>query len=537
MGQLEAIDLYDADIKASDDLSAPDMFKVITHMGPSNVEADNELPIYAFLQAYNLKSLVLPKSCTKINTRALQQCEALETLVLGDDLVDFDWSALDDDVMLTRLYIMAKQKPEMTQDNWLVRQLYNNYNPTFDAFYVRPSLYKEYLNDPAYTKDLQRTNLISKGVFDDDDSFAAFAQHAAATKDDLAGVTSVEGWFDAHSGAKNLTPLQYTSVDSLSKATLAPLAQLEKLVMPATLSAIEDGIFENNKNLRYVDFLQCKNNEFIASLRMDLDDKKGINLEKTLVYMPAAYGDGGEDNLVVEYNGKLKCVKFVLQDSLDYMVPHSFEAEQVINTRPLAISNIPYTVCLPYKVYVPTGAKAYKLSDRDGNKLVFTEEEDEMEAMKPYLLNVEGDKSLKGDPVTLNAYIYGTQIIPSNTEVRVQQDDAPGYSMRGTFSAISNAEAADLGAYILQSDGDWHPVSTSNQKASILPFRAYLLPSARNAMSRIGMQLGDNATGIDSYTTIDRDGTERTYDLQGRRIDARSAKGVVIINGRKVIKK
>jgi hypothetical protein len=177
------------------------------------------------------------------------------------------------------------------------------------------------------------------------------------------------------------------------------------------------------------------------------------------------------------------------------------------------------------------------LSDRDGNKLVFTEEEDEMEAMKPYLLKVEGDKSLKGDPVTLNAYIYGTQIIPSNTEVRVQQDDAPGYSMRGTFSAISNAEAADLGAYILQSDGDWHPVSTSNQKASILPFRAYLLPSARNAMSRIGMQLGDNATGIDSYTTIDRDGTERTYDLQGRRIDARSAKGVVIINGRKVIKK
>ena len=229
--------------------------------------------------------------------------------------------------------------------------------------------------------------------------------------------------------------------------------------------------------------------------------------------------------------------EYSLIDSLDYMVPYSFEVEVINNDRKLEVSDIPYTVCLPYNMYVPRGAKAYKLSERDGNKLVFTEETDEMQAMHPYLLKVEGNKGVYTGPVTLDEPGYGPQTIPSNTEVRVQQDDAPGYSMRGTFSAISNAEAADLGAYILQSDGDWHPVSTSNQKASILPFRAYLLPSARNAMSRIGMQLGDNATGIDSFTTIDTDGTERTYDLQGRRIDARNAKGVVIINGRKVIKK
>ena len=537
MGQLEAIDLYDADIKASDDLSAPDMFKVITHMGPSNVEADNELPIYAFLQAYNLKSLVLPKTCTKINTRAMQQCEALETLVLGDDLVDFDWSALDDDVMLTRLYIMAKQKPEMTQDNWVVRQLYNNYNPTFDAFYVRPSLYNEYLNDPAYTKDLQRTNLISKGEFDDDDSFCAFAKHAAATKDDLAGVTSVEGWFDAHPGAKNLTPLKYTSVDSLSKATLAPLTLLEQMAMPAMLTAMEDKLFENNKKLRYVDFLQCKDDNLIHSLAYTGMEEMGLNREKTLLYMPASYGYTGEDNVVVAGADKMHAQKYYLQDSLDYMVPYSFEVEVINNDRKLEVSDIPYTVCLPYSTSVPRGAKAYKLSDRDGNKLVFTEEENEMVALHPYLLKVEGNNGVYTGPVTLDAYGFGPQTLPSNTDVRMQQDDAPGYSMRGTLNTITNAEAADLGAYILQSDGDWHPVSTSSQKASILPFRAYLLPSARSAMSRIGMQLGDNATGIDSYTTIDQDGTERTYDLQGREINARNAKGVVIINGRKVIKK
>ena len=543
MGRLEAIDLYDADIKKTDHLSAPDMFRAINHMGPSDVENDNELPIYALLQGYSLKSLVLPKTCTKINTRALQQCEALETLVLGDNLVDFDWSALDDDAMLTRLYIMAKKKPAMTQDNWLVRQLYNNYNPTFDAFYVRPSLYNEYLSDRDYTHNLLRTNLISKGVFDDDDSFCAFAQHAAATQDDLAGVDNVEGWFDSHPGAKNLTPLQYTSVDSLSKATLAPLTQLEQLTMPSTLNAIEDGIFEKNKNLRYVDFLQCDSTQFIASLHSKLADKKGINFEKTLVYMPAAYGETGENNLIVKSDGSLghlNCARFILQDSLDYMVPHTFETEEVVNRRQLKVAKAPYTVCLPYRMFVPTGAKAYKLSQREANRLVFTEVVERMEPMQPYLLKVEGGKSLNNEPVTLNEGTYPLQTIPSNSDVRIQQDDAPGYSLRGTFKAIGNKEAADLGAYILQSDGDWHPVKTSNQKADIRPFRAYLLPSARNAGARITMSLVDNdeeATGIDTIETIDQDGTSRYYDLQGREIDARSAKGIVIRNGKTVIKK
>ena len=541
MGQLEAIDLYDADIKASDDLAAPDMFKVITQQGDSYIHSDNELPSYAFLQAYNLKSLVLPKTCTKIYTRALQQCEALETLVLGDDLVDFNWSSLDDDAMLTRLYIMAKKKPKMDVDAWLIRQLHNNYNPTFDAFYVRPSLYNDYLSDRAYTHDLQRTNLISKGVFDDDDSFCAFARHAAATQDDLAGIADVKGWFDAHPGAKNLTPLKYTSIDSLKTATVEKLTQLECIALPKTLKDVDKNVFQKNTKMRYVDFLQCSDADLLKSLRYGAQSNLGLNEERTLVYMSAAYDNIGETNVIVNKDGQFKTEKFHLIDSLDYLVPYAFEANQIANTRKLAVSKVPHTVCLPYSMALPAGAVAYQLSKRDANKLVFEEvTSSNIEALHLYLVVVDGNQAQgQVDHITLDSYKHGApQPVPASTGIRMEQDDVPGYSIRGTLKAISNKEAADLGAYILQSDGKWHPVTTAKTEGRILPFRAYLLQSARHGAAPIEMSLissNGNVTGIDTIETIDRNGNSRYYDLQGREIDGSSAKGLVIKNGKKVI--
>ena len=541
MGRLEAIDLYDANIKKTNDLSAPDMFRVITHMGHNDVEKDNELPIYAFLQAYNLKSLILPKTCTKIKTRALQQCEALETLVLGDDLVDFDWSALDDDASLTRLYIMAKKKPKLDVDCWLVRQLYNNYNPTFDAFYVRPSLYNDYLSDRAYTHELQRTNLISKGVFDDDDSFCAFARHAAATQDDLAGIADVKGWFDAHPGAKNLTPLKYTSIDSLKTATVEKLTQLECISLPKTLKDVDKNVFQKNTKMRYVDFLQCQDANLMSSLRYGAQSNLGLNEERTLVYMPAAYDNIGETNVIVDKGCQFKTEKFHLIDSLDYLVPYAFEANQIANTRKLAVSKVPHTVCLPYSMALPAGAVAYQLSKRNANKLVFEEvTSSNIEALHLYLVVVDG-KQAQGqvDHITLDSYKSGApQPVPASTGIRMEQDDVPGYSIRGTLKAISNKEAADLGAYILQSDGKWHPVTTAKTEGRILPFRAYLLQSARRGAAPIEMSLissNGDVTGIDTIQTIDRNGNSRYYDLQGREIDGRSAKGLMIKNGKKVI--
>jgi hypothetical protein len=200
----------------------------------------------------------------------------------------------------------------------------------------------------------------------------------------------------------------------------------------------------------------------------------------------------------------------------------------VENTRTLAKSDVPYSICLPYDLPIPAGAKAYKLSGRSTNELIFTETLETLEALQPYLIwTTDGDASLNTDAAD----------IPANGARTVgQQDDAPGYSIRGTLVGISNAEAAELGAYTLQSDGLWHPVKNDTDEhraARILPYRAYLLESFRSGTRALGMSLED-ATGITQFRTIDNDGTARIYDLSGRQLST-PVKGVNIINSKKVI--
>ena len=191
-------------------------------------------------------------------------------------------------------------------------------------------------------------------------------------------------------------------------------------------------------------------------------------------------------------------------------------------------------MCVPYKMNVPAYARAYTLSDRDGNTLVFKEVTGELEALKPYLVKVVGNKRLRKNSTTLNTNI--AQTIPaSGLNTYSKNVDSFGYSLRGALETIDNETAANLGAYILQSDGDWHPVGSSTdaeKKAAILPFRAYLLPSAHHANERISMMLED-ATDIDSFETIDEDGTHRYYDLNGRELPGKPANGIYIHNGKK----
>ena len=564
MGKLEYLDLYDANLVKSDWTVATDAyykwFTKYSSYKMAHISEDNTFPTYGLLQAYNLKTLILPKSCTKMDLYGLLECEGLEVLVIGDKMEDFNWSALDNDAMLTRLYILSEKKTQMTDQPWVLREFANNYNPTFDGFYVRPSLYQEYLKDQNYTQNMQRTNLISKGEFEEDELFLAFAAHGAATQDDLANVTSVGGWFSQHPGITDLTPLGYTIIDSLKTADIAPLTSLKKVTLPVTLTVLEDNVFKNATGLRYVDMLMCDSTNVIADVKARGLSRIGIDSLQTLVYLPHTYGTPDGTNLVVATTpgssattpggspsgtATLAAKTFRLVDGKDYCVPYAFTAESVVNSRTLPTSAVPYTVCLPYEFNVPAYSRAYELTDRDGSTLTFTEVAagTKLQALKPYLVKVVGNKRLRKNSTTLNTSI--AQTIPANGGATFgQQVDVLGYSLRGTLSAISNAEAAELGAYILQSDGDWHPVvattpdgSPSGTAASVLPFRAYLLPSARNAARSIGMSLVNDTTGIDTIETVDADGTRRYYDLTGRELPGKPAKDMYIYNGKKYVNK
>lgn len=529
LGQLEYIDLYDADIEPTGYMTDATQWQFSIKFLKN--DEDDVLPGFAFGRCYSLKTLILPKNMKRVRERAFQESEYLETVVIGDDCEEFVWSALDDCASITRMYILSKNKLAMENESWVCRNLCNNYSPTFDAFYVRPSLYSEYVADDAYTGSQQRTNNISSGAFKDDESFAAFAAHAAATKDDLIQIGDISGWFRNHTGVIDFDALQYTSIDSLRTADVAPLTQLRSVTLPATIKGVGQDAFKNASGLRYVDLSQCA--DYAPTLAAEGGVRSlGIG-ENTLAYVPAAYalsGSAAETNVAVgdSTSGVFHAQTFRLVDGEDYCVPFAVTADNVENTRTLTKSAAPYTVCLPYALDIPAGAKVYRLSGRGTSELIFAQHTGRMEAMQPYLVwTEESDALLSTVSTTLPASTDGSTVGGQQSSV--------GYTMRGTLKAIPNLEAVELGAYVMNDDAKWHPVlsdSEAHSAVTIPTFRCFLLQSRQGSTrGAIGMTLED-ANGIVQLRTIDADDTERVYDLSGRRIQG-STKGIVIQNGKK----
>jgi hypothetical protein len=547
-GQLEYLDLYDAQIRETDNDGSRE-----TQGGVIRMDADMKddvMHLHALKKAIKLKTLILPKTCKEVERQAFLECTDLETVVFGDDTEKIDWTCFDDDSQLAYAYFLCTKKPKISIDYhyWIN----NNYSPTCDALYVRPSLYRDYLDDTEYTTEngsVKYTNLISKGIFEDDEAFCAFGQHGVSSLNDLIQVKAVDGWFDSHTGIKDLTSLRYTKVGRLKKADFQKLTQLERLAVPMNTDSIETGAFQNAPNLRFVDFLVVE-----PSMAEKLKDgglaNLGIDLQKTLAYVPLTYGVTEETNVIFgSSDNGLMAHNYRLYDGWDYTVPYAFQTKTVENSRTLPKSDAPYTVCVPYTMDIPYGCKAYTLSDREGSQLVFKEITGQMEAMQPYLVKVfEEGLDAQSPDAKLNSTI--AQEIPSsggNTFGR--QVDGYGYSLRGTFDMIDNQTAHELSAYVLKSDGKWYLVGNdteAHRKAYIPAYRAYLLLSGGNRAASLDMELEDaeneNATAIEepeieTVKTIDRDGTEQIFDFSGRKLQRIPEHGIYIKNGRKYIKK
>jgi hypothetical protein len=539
MGPLYYLDLYDAELKYTPFECAPDEYYNLYSgaggdAGLMDKDVNDQLPSYAFLKAYNLRTLILPKTCKTVKHRAIQECEGLEVLVIGDDCEEFNWNALDDDAMLTRLYILTKQKLNISTEDWIWRNLCNNYNPTFDAFYVPPTLYNDYLYDNNYTgSSWQRTNNISKGAFTDDASFRYFAAHAAATRDDVRTINSVDGWSKNHEDVVDLTLLGYSAVNQLCTEDMQQLTKLEKVALPSTLLTVGTGAFTYSQNLRYVDMLNS-NGLLVSDIKKRGLADLGIDSLQTLVYMPPTYGTSDGTNIVVGNGLSMAAKTFRLVDGRDYCVPYPFEAGSVENSRVLRGKDKPYVASLPYQLTLdPTVAKVYKPTDREGTMVTFVQVADgKMEAFKPYVVR----------PVSRQASLDAKEkcTIPASAEALIAPDNqwnVPGYAMRGTLSRIDNSTAHDLGAKML-ADSEWIDVPANNENAYIAPFRAYILESGTGGAQTLTMQfVDDETTGIDTIHTIDLDGTERYYDLNGRQLEGRPEKGIYIYNGKKYVKK
>ncbi len=183
-----------------------------------------------------------------------------------------------------------------------------------------------------------------------------------------------------------------------------------------------------------------------------------------------------------------------------------------------------YTVCLPYAPKTDASLKYYTLTGCEGTTLKFDEITGAPQAYTPYL--VSASKTTDIGTENLNQPITMSQTV-------VNSFSAGNYVMKGSLSGFTHDQS--VGKYILQSSNRWGLVG-SDTHAYIPPFRAYIEATVSGARM-LDSSFYDEATGIYSLRTVDRDGTERYYDLNGRRIDDPKKTGIYIRNGRKEVLK
>ncbi|MBR1881200.1 MAG: hypothetical protein IJ804_10725 [Prevotella sp.] len=185
-----------------------------------------------------------------------------------------------------------------------------------------------------------------------------------------------------------------------------------------------------------------------------------------------------------------------------------------------------YTTCLAEAPTTAANAKYYTLDAANSTTLTFIEV-NSPEANTPYLVAVTSGSDLNESQNVTNV------TLKKEADNSTEKD---GFAFKGTLTGLSNGQAAAAGAYILQIGNVWGKVTTTHTNAYIPPFRAYIVATSASAPAILNGNLGDDTTGVQNIRTVDLNGTERWYDLNGKRIQ-KPTKGINLQNGRKIVVK
>lgn len=138
------------------------------------------------------------------------------------------------------------------------------------------------------------------------------------------------------------------------------------------------------------------------------------------------------------------------------------------------------------------------------------------------------------------AYVYHRALAADATKsvITFEADDNAttydpvndGNLLKGTFERIT----APGGSYILQTDGNFHPVALGNTTLGVGAYRAYLDLGQNLQAQSLRFVFGD-ATGINNVNTNMANLPNIYFDLSGRKVENPQRGNVYINNGRKIV--
>jgi hypothetical protein len=197
----------------------------------------------------------------------------------------------------------------------------------------------------------------------------------------------------------------------------------------------------------------------------------------------------------------------------------SAESASIVLQRNITAGNWS-TIVLPFAMTADqvtetfgNGAKVAELTSGDAATLNFTTVT-AMKANQPYAIKVASDFTA--------AAISGVKIAKATSTQTVGD-----WQFIGTYAS----KAIPQGSYFFSNNKLYKAADDSN---TINPFRAYFTYTGTSSAPSITFTVDGETTGIADVRSKMEDGRSEYYNLNGQRVDT-PAKGVYIVNGRKVI--
>ena len=196
------------------------------------------------------------------------------------------------------------------------------------------------------------------------------------------------------------------------------------------------------------------------------------------------------------------------------------------------------TLYLNYAVTVPAGVKAFPVTV-DGEWAVFGEALTTIPANTGVIIAGETGEAAAADTYKFNytapvAAIEGNQLQGSTID---SYKEGPAYVL-GYINVAEEGEEErnEVGFYTatLNRDQDGNTTGTTHFKNNAN--KAYLVVPGASEVASYSFRFGEGTTGINEVTT-ENGNAEAIYDLTGRRVEAITAPGIYVVNGKKVLVK